>query len=1667
MWHGRREQQQKWQQSSFDPSYVTSHKVLFVSMASGSNGKKYTGQDMFKAHEKMIREQGLGLEHFAAVAGHLVAAMKQLSVPQNLTDEAVAIVMTLRPVFDPAQNGTGQTPDSLYTRIGGATAVQGTLDVFYKKVLADPLLSPFFEGVDMEKQRKKQVLFVSMAFGSNGKKYTGQDMFKGHEKMIREQGLGLEHFAAVAGHLVAAMKQLSVPQNLTDEAVAIVMTLRPVFDPAQNGTGQTPDSLYTRIGGATAVQGTLDVFYKKVLADPLLSPFFEGVDMEKQRKKQVLFVSMAFGSNGKKYTGQDMFKAHEKMIREQGLGLEHFAAVAGHLVAAMKQLSVPQNLTDEAVAIVMTLRPVFDPAQNGTGQTPDSLYTRIGGATAVQGTVDVFYKKVLADPLLSPFFEGVDMEKQRKKQVLFVSMAFGSNGKKYTGQDMFKAHEKMIREQGLGLEHFAAVAGHLVAAMKQLSVPQNLTDEAVAIVMTLRPVFDPAQNGTGQTPDSLYTRIGGATAVQGTVDVFYKKVLADPLLSPFFEGVDMEKQRKKQVLFVSMAFGSNGKKYTGQDMFKAHEKMIREQGLGLEHFAAVAGHLVAAMKQLSVPQNLTDEAVAIVMTLRPVFDPAQNGTGQTPDSLYTRIGGATAVQGTVDVFYKKVLADPLLSPFFEGVDMEKQRKKQVLFVSMAFGSNGKKYTGQDMFKAHEKMIREQGLGLEHFAAVAGHLVAAMKQLSVPQNLTDEAVAIVMTLRPVFDPAQNGTGQTPDSLYTRIGGATAVQGTVDVFYKKVLADPLLSPFFEGVDMEKQRKKQVLFVSMAFGSNGKKYTGQDMFKAHEKMIREQGLGLEHFAAVAGHLVAAMKQLSVPQNLTDEAVAIVMTLRPVFDPAQNGTGQTPDSLYTRIGGATAVQGTVDVFYKKVLADPLLSPFFEGVDMEKQRKKQVLFVSMAFGSNGKKYTGQDMFKAHEKMIREQGLGLEHFAAVAGHLVAAMKQLSVPQNLTDEAVAIVMTLRPVFDPAQNGTGQTPDSLYTRIGGATAVQGTVDVFYKKVLADPLLSPFFEGVDMEKQRKKQVLFVSMAFGSNGKKYTGQDMFKAHEKMIREQGLGLEHFAAVAGHLVAAMKQLSVPQNLTDEAVAIVMTLRPVFDPAQNGTGQTPDSLYTRIGGATAVQGTVDVFYKKVLADPLLSPFFEGVDMEKQRKKQVLFVSMAFGSNGKKYTGQDMFKAHEKMIREQGLGLEHFAAVAGHLVAAMKQLSVPQNLTDEAVAIVMTLRPVFDPAQNGTGQTPDSLYTRIGGATAVQGTVDVFYKKVLADPLLSPFFEGVDMEKQRKKQVLFVSMASGNNGKKYTGQDMFKAHEKMIREQGLGLEHFAAVAGHLVAAMKQLSVPQNLTDEAVAIVMTLRPVFDPAQNGTGQTPDSLYTRIGGATAVQGTLDVFYKKVLENPLLSPFFEGVDMEKQRKKQVLFVSMAFGSNGKKYTGQDMFKAHEKMIREQGLGLEHFAAVAGHLVAAMKQLSVPQNLTDEAVAIVMTLRPMFDPAQNGTGQTPDSLYTRIGGATAVQGTLDVFYKKVLADPLLSPFFEGVDMEKQRNKQVLFVSMAFGSNGKKYTGQDMFKAHEKMIREQGIGLEHFDAVAGHLVAAMKQLSVPQNLTDEAVAIVMTLRPVFDPAQNGTG
>jgi hemoglobin len=113
-----------------------------------------------------------------------------------------------------------------------------------------------------------------------------------------------------------------------------------------------------------------------------------------------------------------------------------------------------------------------------------SLYERIGGEGAVMAAASLFYERVLADPLTAPFFEALDMEAQIKKQIAFLSWAFGGPGE-YRGRDLRIAHAPLI-ERGLSDAHFDAVADHLRAALVELEVDDGTIAEVLGIVATTR-----------------------------------------------------------------------------------------------------------------------------------------------------------------------------------------------------------------------------------------------------------------------------------------------------------------------------------------------------------------------------------------------------------------------------------------------------------------------------------------------------------------------------------------------------------------------------------------------------------------------------------------------------------------------------------------------------------------------------------------------------------------------------------------------------------------------------------------------------------------------------------------------------------------------------------------------------------------------------------------------------------------------------------------------------------------------------------------------------------------------------------------------------------------------------------------------------------------------------
>jgi len=121
---------------------------------------------------------------------------------------------------------------------------------------------------------------------------------------------------------------------------------------------------------------------------------------------------------------------------------------------------------------------------------------------------------------------------------------------------------------------------------------------------------------------------------------------------------------------------------------------------------------------------------------------------------------------------------------------------------------------------------------------------------------------------------------------------------------------------------------------------------------------------------------------------------------------------------------------------------------------------------------------------------------------------------------------------------------------------------------------------------------------------------------------------------------------------------------------------------------------------------------------------------------------------------------------------------------------------------------------------------------------------------------------------------------------------------------------------------------------------------------------------------------------------------------------------------------------------------------------------PTSLYERVGGEPAVMAAVGILYEKLIADDLTRPFFEDMPLEALVQKQIAFMSRAFGGP-MEYRGRDMRQAHRHLVAERGLSDAHFDAVARHLATTLRELGLDEPIISEVVEVVgLTRADVLD-------
>lgn len=118
-------------------------------------------------------------------------------------------------------------------------------------------------------------------------------------------------------------------------------------------------------------------------------------------------------------------------------------------------------------------------------------------------------------------------------------------------------------------------------------------------------------------------------------------------------------------------------------------------------------------------------------------------------------------------------------------------------------------------------------------------------------------------------------------------------------------------------------------------------------------------------------------------------------------------------------------------------------------------------------------------------------------------------------------------------------------------------------------------------------------------------------------------------------------------------------------------------------------------------------------------------------------------------------------------------------------------------------------------------------------------------------------------------------------------------------------------------------------------------------------------------------------------------------------------------------------------------------------------QIMSTLYEKLGGEKTVKLVVEKFYERVSKDERINHFFASVDMFKQKIHQLDFLTYAF-EGSERYRGSMMREVHQKLVQNQGLSDEHFDAFIEDLIETLQELEIAPELIEEAVAVTSSVK-----------
>ena len=170
-----------------------------------------------------------------------------------------------------------------------------------------------------------------------------------------------------------------------------------------------------------------------------------------------------------------------------------------------------------------------------------------------------------------------------------------------------------------------------------------------------------------------------------------------------------------------------------------------------------------------------------------------------------------------------------------------------------------------------------------------------------------------------------------------------------------------------------------------------------------------------------------------------------------------------------------------------------------------------------------------------------------------------------------------------------------------------------------------------------------------------------------------------------------------------------------------------------------------------------------------------------------------------------------------------------------------------KSTEAIFDRIGGADAVAAVVEMFYERVLADPTLAHFFDGVNMDWLHERQRQFITEALGGP-KGYEGGSMSKAHTHL----NIASHHFDQIVGHLARSLESGGVDSATIDQIAVVLGPLKSQIVTANSGEPDTGNEKgESTMGTATLDQtGVEQGRFRSMMENAPTNVVMADTDLK-------------------------------------------------------------------------------------------------------------------------------------------------------------------------------------------------------------------------